>query len=350
MGAHAVMRSSKIILVGNGGFAHVAESLFHAATTVSGVDAFMIDIAQAASGSRLVNALAWRLLDHRPPFYGRVANSLIAAVREAGSCTVLTTGLSPVDAATLGKCQSLGARLLHYSTDDPWNANQSARWLLKALPLYDAIFTPRTRNIDDFVRLGCRDVRHLPFGYDERLLTLPGSPGSPPPPDVLYVGGADGDRARFFDAFLKAGGDVALVGGFWDRHGRLGSKWLGHRSPGDVVALTRAAKVNIILVRRANRDGHVMRSLEAGALGGCLLVEDTSEHRALFGDEGETVRYFSDAQEASLRAQHLLQDQHERHRLASAVRRRIRKEGHTYRDRLMQMRVASLVSVEPGTG
>jgi spore maturation protein CgeB len=343
-------RSDKLILVGNGGFAHVAESLLHAGTTVPGLEVMLIDIAQAGSGSRLVNALAWRLLDHRPPFHGRVIDSLIAAVREAGACTVLTTGLSPVDAATLRTCRSLGARLLHYSTDDPWNANQSARWLLRALPDYDAVFTPRTRNIDDFVRLGCRDVRHLPFGYDERLLTLPGSLGSASPPDVLYVGGADGDRARFFDAFLKAGGDISLVGGFWDRHGHLGSKWLGHRSPGDVVALTRAAKVNIILVRRANRDGHVMRSLEAGALGGCLLVEDTSEHRALFGDEGETVRYFADAEEASLRARLLLQDEHERHRLAAAVRRRICKEGHTYRDRLVQMGVASLVSVEPGAG
>jgi spore maturation protein CgeB len=108
--------------------------------------------------------------------------------------------------------------------------------------------------------------------------------------------------------------------------------------------------VNIILVRRANRDGHVMRSLEAGALGGCLLVEDTSEHRALFGDEGETVRYFADAENASLRARLLLQDEHERRRLAASVRRRICKEWHTYRDRLVQMGVASLVSVEPGTG
>ena len=54
-----------------------------------------------------------------------------------------------------------------------------------------------------------------------------------------------------------------------------------------------AAKVNLCLVRRAKRDGHVMRSFEIAAVGGCMLAQDTDEHREIFGPEGEAVRLFS---------------------------------------------------------
>ena len=51
--------------------------------------------------------------------------------------------------------------------------------------------------------------------------------------------------------------------------------------------------VSVCLVRRANRDEHVMRTFEAPAMGACLAMEDTSEHRAIFGEHGHAVLYFS---------------------------------------------------------
>jgi spore maturation protein CgeB len=112
---------------------------------------------------------------------------------------------------------------------------------------------------------------------------------------------------------------------------------LGHKSPGEVAALTAAAKVNLCLVRRANRDGHVMRSFEIAALGGCMLVEDTAEHRNIFGQDGEAVAYFQSAREAGERAKTLLTDPAERARLSASVFARVSAGRHTYRDRLLSM-------------
>src|SRR6516165_7140478 len=110
---------------------------------------------------------------------------------------------------------------------------------------------------------------------------------------------------------------------------------LGHRAPEALCALTVAAKVDLCLVRRANRDGHVMRSFEIAALGGCMLAEDTTEHREIFGPDGEAVVYFRTAREAAERARAVLADPAERARLSAASRARISSGAHTYRDRLV---------------
>jgi spore maturation protein CgeB len=80
-----------------------------------------------------------------------------------------------------------------------------------------------------------------------------------------------------------------------------------------------------------------MRSFEIGAVGGCMLAEDTAEHREIFGDDGEAVVYFRSAREAADRARSLLGDSAERARLSIAIKARISGGGHTYRDRLLSM-------------
>jgi hypothetical protein len=155
--------------------------------------------------------------------------------------------------------------------------------------------------------------------------------------DVLFAGGADADRLPYARALLGAGLKVALYGGYWDRHADLGPHWRGHADLATLCRVTPAAKLVLCLVRRANRDGHAMRSFEAPAMGGCLLMEDTEEHRELFGAEGECVVYFRDADEMVAKAKALLPRAEERARLAAAAHQRICSGGHTYADRLRTM-------------
>ncbi len=108
----------------------------------------------------------------------------------------------------------------------------------------------------------------------------------------------------------------------------------GHADLETLRSVVPASKINLGLVRQANRDGHVMRSFEVPAMGGLLLAEDTEEHRDLFGIEGETVLYFSDYEEAVAQAKWLLARPDERRRLATAVHEQITNGNHTYADRL----------------
>ena len=85
-----------------------------------------------------------------------------------------------------------------------------------------------------------------------------------------------------------------------------------------------------------------MRSFEIAAIGGCMLAQDTDEHRDIFGPEAETVIYFRGVKEAAQRACALLCDSSERKRLSVCLQRRIAGGAHTYAHRLRTMlRIAS---------
>jgi spore maturation protein CgeB len=112
---------------------------------------------------------------------------------------------------------------------------------------------------------------------------------------------------------------------------------MGQMPPDEICGLTKAARVNICLVRRANRDGHVMRTYEIAAIGGCMVVEDTNEHREIFGEDGECVHYFSTPEDLAGLVRMLLADENERTRLSVAVRTRIREGKNSYSDRLLTM-------------
>lgn len=330
-------RALRLAIIGQSGITNVGGSLARAAGSI-GLEGPFFDMAEASRAPRWLRALSWRLNDRRPPGMRTFARRVVAALRRDPVDLVIGTGMPPLDRAALDAIRATGARLANFSTDDPWNPGQRARWFLRALPAWDHVFTPRRANLADFEALGCRAVHRLPFGYDDGLLVertpleLPARRWS-----VLFVGGGDPDRRDFFAAFRRHAPETLLVGSYWERWRETRDLAVGGRAPEEVVWLTRRAPVNLILVRRANRDGHVMRSFEAAAAGGCLVVEDTADHREVFGDDGEAVRYFRSPDEAARVCRALIDDIDERRRLAATVRQRIEAGCHTYRDRLREM-------------
>ena len=326
-----------LLIVGNRGGTNVAESFARSAQHLA-IPYTLADAREAQSDSWLINALCWRLFGRRPARMRTFGGHLLDTAKRVHASYLLTTGLCPVSAVVLKAMRRLGVICLHYSTDDPWNPGQHAKWFLRTLPLYDVVFTPRTSNMADFVRLGCHQARYLPFGYDEFIFdTSTQAPVQSKSVGVLFVGGADQDRVDFIKVVLAAGLPIALVGDYWDRYPSVSGHALGHKTPAELIQLTCNASVNLCLVRRANRDGHVMRSFEIAALGGCMVVEDTPEHRHIFGAEGDCALYFNGPEEAAAKIRWLLDAPAERSRLASAVRERISAGEHTYTHRLLAM-------------
>lgn len=326
-----------LAIIGQTGITNVGGSLERAARN-SGIAHRFFDMAEASLGSRWLRALSWRLNDRRPPRMQAFARMVVSELRRDPVDLVVATGMPPLDRAALEVIRATGARLANFSTDDPWNPGHQARWFLESLPVWDHVFTPRAANVRDFVAAGCRAVHQLAFGYDETLL-VERAPTELPVRrwSVLFVGGGDEDRRDFFADFRALVPETLLVGSYWERWRETRDLAVGGRAPEEVVWLTRRAPVCLILVRRANRDGHVMRSFEAAAAGGCLVVEDTPDHRAIFGADGESVRYFGSAGDAARICRELVDDVEERQRLAASVRRRIEAGRHTYRDRLREM-------------
>ena len=331
-----VSRIERVAVVGAFGGTHIGASLARAVEQL-GLLAITFDIAEAGRGNRLLRALKWRFVDRRPLHLERFSAKVVAACTRTRPDILISTGAASLTRESLCKLRAMNIVCVNYSTDDPWNPTQLARWYLRALPAYAIVFSARRANIGDFYTLGCRNVRYLPFGFDDALFAPPDGAIAGPSYDVLFVGGADRDRVAFVKAFMHRGPPVALVGNYWDRIHATRRYALGLQSPEVIRALTAAAKVNLCIVRRANRDDNVMRSWEIGAIGGCMIAEDTPGHRAIFGPDGERVRYFRTPEEAAGWSNLLIADPVERDRLARSLRNRIVHGAHTYRNRLKTM-------------
>ena len=323
----------KLALVGTLGGTHIGGSFLRGAAKL-GIESIWFGADKALAGPPLLRSLSWHLGDRRPLYLNQFSNELVKACARGKPEIIVATGMAPLTESGLRALRQLGIVSVNYSTDDPWNPAIRSNWHLQALPLYDLVFTPRRSNLNDFQRLGCPKVHYLPFGYDETLFASPVQSGDTHAHDVLFVGGADADRAAFMAEFMRYGPPVAVAGGYWKRYPAFRAYALGKKPPEVIRALTAAAKVSLCLVRRANRDGHVMRSFEIAAAGGCMLAQDTDEHREIFGPEGEAVAYFRDAKEAAQRARVLICDSSERKRLAAGLHSRIVGGAHTYAHRL----------------
>lgn len=324
--------ATSIAIVGSFGGPHLGSSFCRAAAEL-GLHPVCFDLADAFATTRIRRSWSWRLR-HRPPLLSEFSARVAERCNQIRPAFLLSTGMAGPERRDLEAIRRLGTVAINYSCDDPWNRKLGSEWHFESLPAYGLVFTTRMANIEDLRRLGCADVRYLPFGYDPVVFNRPATADIAEPLDVLFVGTGDRDRAEFMREFAESGLRLALVGGYWDRFPDLKPYAVGTRNPSEICALTAAAKVNLCLVRRANRDGHVMRSFEIPAIGGCMLAEDTAEHREIFGGDGECVRYFSNAPHAAVIARWLIERPAERHRMTEAVRRRVGNEANTYRARL----------------
>jgi len=329
--------TEKLLIAGNPSIEHVGSHLYQAARAM-GLETTIYDVRMAYQGNRWLAAAYWRIARRRPLRIGRYERGLLDRCVETGVSLVICVGIAPVTSRVLVELRQARIPVLNYLTDDPWNRSHFAPWFFEALPHYECVFSPRRANLADLKRSGVRHVCYLPFAYNPELhLQSPAEREEPPDADVVFVGGADRDRVPFISALIQAGFRLSLYGGYWDRYRETREYARGIVPPKAVKTATGNAKVALCLVRRANRDGHCMRSFEIPAMSGCMLAEDTEEHRRIFGAEGAAVLYFKSVTEMVEKARWLVDRPEQRSRLASAANELMVTGGHTYRHRLATM-------------
>ena len=330
---------SELLIVGNDGGTNVGGSFLRGARQL-GIEARLVPMRDAMDAPALLRQVNWRVRGRRPTHLKSFSDRVVAETSEFRPTCLLTTGLAPLTDQALEEIGRLGTKRLNFLTDDPWNPAHRASWFLKALPHYDHVFSPRRANHDDLAGLGCRQVHYLPFGYDNDLfraypVSANGRNGDSS--DVVFAGGADDDRAPYFIALSDAGINVSLYGDYWHKWKALQPFFRGYADPPALCKIIGKAKVSVCLVRRANRDGHSMRTFELPAVGSCMLVEDTLEHREIFGEDGEAVIYFTGVGEMISKTHWLLGHEIERRRLANSAHQLVTGGKNTYRDRLASM-------------
>jgi spore maturation protein CgeB len=297
-----------------------------------------VDVGRAYSRFYIVNRLNSAVRGNYPVMMSQLNHDLAKLTRTFKPKWVICAGVLPVTAGTLDVVRECGAKSCIFLTDDPFTPARKATWLIHALRKYDCVFTPRRANLQALLEIGSKDVHYLPFAYapDIHFREMDGADGEDDC-DIAFVGGADRDRVPFATALLKAGMRVVLYGGYWDRYHATRSVARGIADPATIRKVTRRAPICLCLVRRSNRDGHCMRSFEVPAMGGCMLTEDTAEHRDIFGEEMQAVAYFQNADDMVKKARTLLDLPSVRLRLAESAHRLIQGGSNTYLDRLLSM-------------
>jgi spore maturation protein CgeB len=326
-----------LVIVGNQGGTNIGSSLARAATEL-GIEAHHCDARLAFQAPRWLARINWKLRDHRPTNLSEFSRYVVETCRQQQPTCLIGTGLAPLEKSALTIISEMGIRCINYLTDDPWNANFSSHWFFAALPCYDDVFTPRQANISELRTIGCPHVEYLPFGFDPLLFYREASlMPTNEQYDVIFAGGCDKDRVPYIAALANAGFKIALYGDYWERSPYTKPYYKGHADPETLRQATSNAKVALCLVRRANRDGHVMRSFEVPAVKTCMLAEATAEHQAIFGDDLAAVAYFQSIPEMVEKLHFLIRDEERRAQLAAAAHCIVMKKSHTYKDRLKTM-------------
>jgi spore maturation protein CgeB len=334
----------RVLLIGNGEFFHVG-AFFRRALSALGHECAFVDesIYLRPLGRYRLHSLAYRLLGKRPLTYWKFNRDLIERANGFRPDIVLITGGCHVSPHTLAKIRACtGALLINYATDDPFNRANSRADLLAGIRCYDLYACTKRAIMEDVKLAGCPNVCYVPFAY-EPSLHFPERPrsdeeGTRFAADVTFIGGADLDRRPYFESLAEAmpGLQLSLYGGYWDRSPRLREFHRGFALGRDYRLALCGAKIAPCLVRRANRDGHAMRTFEIPACGVFVLAERSQEHMELF-EEGLEADFFGSPEELSDKVAYYLKHETQRLRMAEAAHRKITTGKHTYQDRLQEI-------------
>jgi len=299
----------------------------------------------------LMHKVAYRVLGRRPLTYWSLNRSLVRYAQCIRPNVVVVAKGAYLAPETLVRIKhATGAILVNYATDDPFNAAVNTADQVAAIPLYDVYACPRRAIMDDVTRVGCATVVYAPFGY-QPAVHFQEEPRTQAEKDrfcsdVVFAGGCDKDRVPYFELLLRAipGLKLHLYGGYWERYPVLRPYHRGFAIGRDFRLALHGSKIALNLVRRANRDGHTMRTFEVTACGAFMLAERTPEHLDLYKD-GLEAGYFDSPDELVDKVRYYLAHEQERKNIAEAGRRRVVAGGHTYKDRLIQMLQAAGMSV-----
>lgn len=235
--------------------------------------------------------------------------------------------------------EKFGAKLINYATDDPWNPRNNTRFLLKSIPYYDIYACTKRAIINDVKSAGCQNAVFVPFGY-KPTVHFPESPQSNEEiakfsSDVVFIGGCDSDRIPYFSYLINKLPNIRLhlYGGYWDRQPSFKKYYRGFAIGREYRLALGGAKIAVNLVRRANRDGHVMRTFEIPACGAFMLAENTEEHKEFF-EENKEVAFFSSPEEFFEKINFYLNENRQRNNIAENGHQKVTRGKHRYLDRI----------------
>jgi len=284
----------------------------------------------------------YRLMGRRPATAWELNARLVEAAESCRPDVVIVAKGSYVFPKTLRRMKMLGALVVNYATDDPFNKRNGDGWLRDSIPEYDLYACTKRAIMADVRAAGCDRTAFVKFGYNPDLhfpehasTTAEAETFSS---DVAFVGTADRDRWPYLDALLSIPGlRLALYGSNWHRQPERFSRLARGMAVGrDYRLALSGTKIALGLLRSENRDQHTMRTFEIPACEGFLCAQRTAEHEAILRDGQEAI-FFNDPDDLRSKVTKYLREDEARLTIARAGRRAVSDGAHTYADRIVEM-------------
>ncbi len=233
-------------------------------------------------------------------------------------------------------------KIVYYSEDDIYLFDNRSVYLKQSLPIFDAVYTTKPRNIQELPRIGAKNVVCIFQAYDRnvhRPISLSKEDQQRWGADVGFVGFFERERAEQMLFLAQQGIKVRIWGFNWQDWVNKHPNLIVEGKPifnEDFVKVLNATRINLNFLRKANRDRHTSRSLEIPACQGFMLAERTDEHLQLF-KEGKEADFFDSPEELYVQVKHYLTHDLARQQIAKAGRDRCIQSGYSHHDRLQVM-------------
>jgi spore maturation protein CgeB len=249
-----------------------------------------------------------------------------------------------VEAESVRALTAQGVRCYNYYTDVSFRAH--GRYIPRALPHYDWIFTTKTFGLADMRdQLGVTRASHIQFAFDpdfHRPLPMSDADQARYGCDVSYIGTWSPKKEQLLTqlAHSRPGLRLRIWGEQWTKaqSAALRSAVGGHEVVGnEFVRALLGSKINLSIMSEARKgssrgDQVANRTFVVPACGAFVLHERTAELLELFR-EGEHVACFADADEMTQMVDYYLARAELRQRIADRGRELVWRE-HSWDDRV----------------
>lgn len=232
-------------------------------------------------------------------------------------------------------------RLVHLNPDDPFGAYRSG-WdrFITTIPFYDIHFVARTQNIEEYARLGGKNI----FAYDRsfskslhRPVDLTLEEKKAYGVQVGFVGSYAHDRAGMIAGLIGHDIPVAVYGNGWPNQKYWDIIRQHYRGPSrfgaEYARIINGMGIALHFLRRENRDEQDSRTFEIPACGVFMIAERSPKHEMLFKEDQEAV-FFETFEELLDKVRFYLSHPEKAGQIATAGYRRSMESGYDHQSRM----------------
>lgn len=240
------------------------------------------------------------------------------------------------------RLQKNNSRFFYHSHDNNFSdgiLKPATFW--KTLKAYDFVFTTKSQNVSRYKALGQAQSIYIPSAYEPKShRPIPDSESHLKGQkfEVSFIGTYDQSRDPVFD--ILDWEPLHIWGNNWTRS-RHYSEHANHITPHAIYGfeyadVTSHSQISLGLLREEAEDQHTQRTFEIPACGSFQIAPRNEEILQYFKEDKEIV-CFDSLSELKDKVDYYSKHSSERKKIAKAGFDRVKKDGHTYEDRVKTM-------------